>query len=70
MSEIDRLLKLLHKIYTDGYVQGRQDGIEGMFIEPQVILDNYFKDEEVYIQLFKLDVLKEADTMKSAASMH
>ena len=70
MNEMDRLLKLLHEIYKDGYVQGRQDGLEGIHIEPQLVLNDYLNDENVYLKLFELGVLKAPSTEENSANIH
>lgn len=48
------LTKMLFAVYEDAYLQGRQDGIEGLHIAPQLALENYLNDELIWSKLQKL----------------
>ena len=51
---MDSLAKLLHEIYKDAYLQGREDGLEGLHIEPHLVLSRYLTNERVSTKLSEL----------------
>lgn len=48
---------LLREIYKDAYIQGRKDGLEGLYIEPQLVFIRYLTDENVATKLSELGYL-------------
>jgi hypothetical protein len=53
---MDNLTKLLLEFYIDAYLQGREDGLEGLHIEPQVVFSNYLANEDIAKKLSQLAV--------------
>lgn len=54
---MDALTRLLREIYTDAYLQGRQDGLEGLHVNPQLVISHYLNDKIVHTKLTELGIL-------------
>lgn len=51
---MDIMTHLLREIYKDAYLQGREDGLDGIHIDPQMVLRRYLTDESVKTKLTQL----------------
>jgi hypothetical protein len=67
---MDALAKLLHEIYKDAYLQGREDGLEGIHIEPQVVIDKYMNNNNFFIRLSEMGFLTSLGTCQKANDVH
>jgi hypothetical protein len=54
---MDEFSNLLLEIYKDAYIQGRKDGLEGLYIEPQLVFNHYLTDQQVATKLSELGYL-------------
>lgn len=70
VDNMDEFANLLREIYRDAYVQGRKDGLEGLYTEPQLALDSYLTDENVATKLSELGYFSELTLCASAAGLH
>jgi len=67
---MDSLAKLLHEIYKDAYLQGRADGLEGLHIEPHLVLSRYLTNEQVSSKLSELGYQDTEAFPIQVASLH
>ncbi|OBP17258.1 hypothetical protein A5320_20645 [Rheinheimera sp. SA_1] len=67
---MDELSNLLRELYKDAYLQGRQDGLEGLHIEPQLVFNNYLTDENVAKKLSLLGDLPTLTLCSSPVDLH
>lgn len=67
---MDELTNLLREIYKDAYLQGRKDGLEGLYTEPQLIFYNYVSDINVSTKLYELGFVSGLNLCKDTAEHH
>ncbi|MEH8017578.1 hypothetical protein MN202_10050 [Rheinheimera muenzenbergensis] len=67
---MDALAKLLHEIYKDAYLQGREDGLEGIHIEPQLVLDKYMSENGFFIKMSEMGFLSAPVGCSKANDVH
>lgn len=67
---MDSLAKLLHEIYKDAYLQGREDGLEGLHIEPQLVLRKYLTDATISSKLSALGYQSAEESCRRLADLH
>lgn len=67
---MDNLSNLLLEIYKDAYLQGREDGLEGLHIEPQVVFSNYLSNENIAKKLSQLGVVPSPIYYSEPADLH
>jgi hypothetical protein len=48
---MDIIRNFLGEIYKDAYLQGREDGLDGIHINPHIALQRYLTDETVKTKL-------------------
>lgn len=61
---------LIHEIYIAAYTQGRADGLEGLFVEPQLVLERFLIDENVAKKLSEVAFISIHTLEEQATSFH
>lgn len=51
---MDMIRDFLGEVYKDAYLQGREDGLDGIHINPHIALQRYLTDETVKTNLTQL----------------
>lgn len=64
---MESLALLLHELFTEAYLRGREDGLEGLYIEPQLVLLNYLTDNHLSSKVVELGQLL-SDTFSTQSS--
>ncbi|WP_134059004.1 hypothetical protein [Rheinheimera aquimaris] len=61
---------LIHEIYIAAYTQGRADGLEGLVIEPQLVLERFLMDQNVARKFSEVAFISINALEEQAASFH
>jgi hypothetical protein len=64
------LTYFIHEVYKAAYLQGREDGLEGLYIEPKLVLDHFIIDQNIATKLSQLAFLSSPNPGEKAADLH